>query len=399
MREVFIAGGCLIFLVFYLLWERFLLTKRAQGIPLKICVTGTRGKSSVTRLIAASLREAGFKVLAKTTGSKPVIIYPKGEEKEVKRRGSPSILEGKKILKIGEKLQVKALVWELMSIHPECGYTESIQMLNPHIIVITNIRLDHLAQMGSSRKEMAYCFASYIPQGSTVFVPKEEFFQVFQERAEEINAKLIQVPEDYFERYLDSEKKLPFFEFKENILLTLAVTEFLGIDREDALRGMAKAQPDFGSLKVWFVDFASPPYRLYLVNGFAANDPVSTRKVLSRLGEKKLLERKRIVGLLNLRRDRGDRTIQWLNALKEEEFPEFKKLYLIGEHAHALKRKLKLLPNRSLFVLKPQTPQKIMEQISAMEKGDTVLVGMGNIGGIGRDLVNYWENIGTPYDF
>ncbi len=36
----------------------------------------------MTRLIAACLREAGYSVLAKTTGSKPIIIFPDGEEKE-----------------------------------------------------------------------------------------------------------------------------------------------------------------------------------------------------------------------------------------------------------------------------------------------------------------------------
>ena len=398
MRELFIVGGCVIFLILYLLWERILLTRRAQSIPLKICVTGTRGKSSVTRLIAASLREAGFVVLARTTGSKPMVIYPDAAEKEVNRKGSPSILEGKKILKIAEQLQVKALVWELMSIHPECGYTESIRMLNPHILVITNVRLDHLAQMGSTRKEMADCFASYIPQGSTVFVPGEEFFQVFQKRAEKMNARLIQVAEDYGDEYLNSEKKLPRFEFAENIRLTLVVTDFLKIDRKAALRGMARAQPDFGSLKVWTADFGTPPHRWYLINSFAANDPVSTRKVLARLREKKLLERKRVVGLLNLRRDRGDRTIQWLKSLKENEFAEVHKLFLIGAHAHALRRKLRLSTDTSLSVLKPQAPEKIMQHISAIEKKEAVLIGMGNIGGIGRDLVSYWEHMGTPYD-
>ena len=43
-------------------------------IPIRIHVNGTRGKSSVTRLISAGLREAGFAVLGKTTGSDPRIL-------------------------------------------------------------------------------------------------------------------------------------------------------------------------------------------------------------------------------------------------------------------------------------------------------------------------------------
>jgi hypothetical protein len=41
---------------------------RAQpAIPVRIHVNGIRGKSSVTRLIAAALREAGIRTVAKTT--------------------------------------------------------------------------------------------------------------------------------------------------------------------------------------------------------------------------------------------------------------------------------------------------------------------------------------------
>ena len=38
-------------------------------IPIRIHINGTRGKSSVTRLIAAGLRSHGIKTFAKTTGS------------------------------------------------------------------------------------------------------------------------------------------------------------------------------------------------------------------------------------------------------------------------------------------------------------------------------------------
>ncbi|MCH2454865.1 MAG: poly-gamma-glutamate synthase PgsB, partial [Idiomarina sp.] len=38
-------------------------------IPVRVHVNGTRGKTSVTRLIAAGLRAGGKRVCAKTTGS------------------------------------------------------------------------------------------------------------------------------------------------------------------------------------------------------------------------------------------------------------------------------------------------------------------------------------------
>jgi len=378
--------------------ERFIIERKIRIIPLRICVTGTRGKSSVTRLIAASLREAGFEVLAKTTGSKPSIILPDGREEEIRRGEIPSILEGKKLLRLGARLKINALVSELMSIRPESGYAESVQILRPHILVITNVRLDHLAQMGSSKEAIAQCFASSIPEKSNVFTPQEEFFPVFQKIADKLGSKVIQVPRGSFEEYFQAKKKFPFFELEENIRLALAVAEFLGVNREVAFQGMERVKPDFGCLKVWSAEFGLPPRRFDFVNSFASNDPESTRLVLSEIMQERILEEKNIIGLLNFRKDRGDRTLQWLKALKENTFPEFSKFYLFGFHAHAFKRKLGLSDKASLIVIKEQTPGKIIEQILKDEKGETVLVGMGNMGGMGKELVFHWENIGKPYD-
>ena len=347
------------------------------------------------------MRESGDSVLAKTTGSKPVIIFSDGKEKEIIRRGSPSILEVKKILKRGAKLQVQAIVLELMSIHPEASFAESVQMIDPQILVITNVRPDHLPQMGSSKEEIARSLATSIPEKSTVFVPKREFFKEFEEKAKGANSKLIQVPENSYQEFFQSEKRFPFFELEENIRLSLAVAEFLGIDKEVALRGMAKIQPDFGSLKVWSADLGSPPdrYRWHFVSIFAANDPESSRHVLDRLREKMSLNKEKMVGLLNLRRDRGDRTLQWFEALKEGAFPEFQRIFLIGDHAQALKRRLKPRASAELFALKKPSPETVLEKISGVVRGEAILVGMGNMGGFGKEFVDYWERVGKCYDF
>ena len=43
--------------------------RQLARIPVRVHVNGTRGKSSVTRLIAAGLRSTGRRVFAKTTGT------------------------------------------------------------------------------------------------------------------------------------------------------------------------------------------------------------------------------------------------------------------------------------------------------------------------------------------
>jgi len=360
-------------------------------------VTGTRGKSSVTRLVAAALREAGIATLAKTTGSKPIVILPDGSEEEIIRRGLPSILEEKGILRMGSKLRIQALVVEMMSILPESIFVESIQLVRPHIVVITNVRLDHLAQMGETKEEIARCFASSIPERCTVFIPQEESCSAFSKIAHKRNSKLVEVPQALSEPQRTEIHSS--FAFEENVKLSLAVAEFLGIKSKIALQGMRKTQSDFGSLRVWSAERGSPSRTWYLVSSFAANDPDSTKQALSWLRRKRVLNGKRTVGLLNLRGDRGDRTLQWLKALRANTFPEFHKLVFLGEHSRVLKRKLQSsLEDVPLFAFRNNSPEEIMAQVFALESQGAVLVGMGNMGGLGKEIVNYWEKIGHPHD-
>ena len=62
-------------------------------LPIRIHINGSRGKSSVTRLIAAGLRAGGLKTLAKTTGTAPRIIDENGKDKVIHRLRSASIGE------------------------------------------------------------------------------------------------------------------------------------------------------------------------------------------------------------------------------------------------------------------------------------------------------------------
>jgi len=137
---------------------------------------------------------------------------------------------------------------------------------------------------------------------------------------------------------------------------------------------------------------------LYLVSCFAANDPKSTKDVLSKLKEAGLLTGKEIIGLLNLRSDRGDRTLQWVEAVKRGALKGFHKLAVIGDHSLVFKKKVGHLNGTKVIVLRNQTPQNIMERILNREEREAVLIGMGNMGGTGEAFVNYWKSIGKEYD-
>ena len=59
--------------------ENMLHRRALERIPIRILVNGTRGKTTVTRTIAAALNAAGIRTYAKTTGSAARRIDPDGK--------------------------------------------------------------------------------------------------------------------------------------------------------------------------------------------------------------------------------------------------------------------------------------------------------------------------------
>ncbi len=125
--------------------------KNLTSIPLRIHVNGTRGKSSVTRLIAAGLRAGGLRTYAKTTGTAPRVIDADGKDRIIHRLRSASIGEQVRLMRFFAREKPDAVVMECMAVHPQYQWISEQQMVKSHIGVITNARPDHMERSEERR--------------------------------------------------------------------------------------------------------------------------------------------------------------------------------------------------------------------------------------------------------
>lgn len=374
----------------YLVYERIALDRLRRQVPLVITVTGTRGKSSVVRLLAAVLRESGRRVLAKTTGSQAQYVLPDGTIHDVPRRGMVSILEQKSTLRKAASLGVDCLIVEIMSVHPANHLVESQKILKPDTVLLTNVRRDHTDAMGHTEEEIAQVLGLDLVPGATVILPDE--YQVLMRSATP------SVSEIHFhsspgvdEISLSPDKQLlgrPALSGNFGLVTTAA--RRMGIPDDVIVRGMNRAVYDIGEFRIWKCNVDGKV--MFVVNAFAANDPVSTKQLLdsARLALSGVAAS--YAGLLHLRSDRADRTLQWLNYLRTEAAHEFDGLFVAGGHARALARKV-----RGAIVLRSSDPQEIMRSIGPHVKDHSVIFGFGNIGGAGARLVRQWNQNGELY--
>lgn len=408
----------LLFLV-YLGLEALNHNRLVKKIPHRLAVSGIRGKSSITRLIAAGLRQAGFRVMAKTTGSRPVIIYPDGHEEEIKRRGKPSVLEQKKLVKKAAELNVDYLVSEMMSIQPQCLQAESHYLLQPELLAVSNIRPDHLEALGENKEDIALSLTGAFQRQMVVYIPEEELCPAIQKGAERKRVEIRPARKEATSEQLTD--MLPYPEFEPNIRLALTVLRVCGLSDEVIAQGLKKVMPDSGCPRMWEKSFDDLRKKVYLVSLFAANDPQSSVEAMLRIMDRTGWRWPAVYGLLCFRQDRGDRTRQWVDFLVErwrggilacpgsdvDGRLKLSGLALQGPGATAagryLRKKLKDYPTgQSFFTVKSSTPEAVLREIlthfllDSAEKGspaqsDPLVFGLGNIVGFGQEIIDYLE--------
>lgn len=388
---MYILTICLIILIIYAVFEYQHQQRYRKKIPIVIHVNGTRGKSSVTRLITAGLQAGNIKTIAKTTGSAPRIILENGNEIPIIRYFGPNIKEQLKIFRFASKRNIKALVLECMAINPEYQWITEQKMTKSDIGVITNIRLDHLDLMGPGIKNVAYSICNTLPKNGKAFTSEQKLFPFMKQISDKQKIDLKFVESN---NATDEDMKgFPYIEHKENVALALEVCDSCGVKKAIALNGMKRVNPDIGATQLFILK--NDNKEIYFAHSFAANDPESTTFVMKYI--KTLHKEIEFTGIiLNTRADRMFRSKQLIKMLQDIHFDM---LYLIGEQtptikSYALKHNISSNIIQDLGWISGET---LINKITELKPKRILLIGIGNIGGNGGIILRYFSEKGELY--
>ncbi|HPY96151.1 MAG TPA: poly-gamma-glutamate synthase PgsB [Candidatus Cloacimonadota bacterium] len=360
-----------------------------NAIPIRIHVNGTRGKSSLTRLISSGLRAGNLVTVGKTTGTLPRILLPDGKESSIVRLMGANIIEQKYIFRYAASLKPDAIVIECMAVNPAYQWITERKFVRSTIGVITNARPDHLDLMGSTVQSVTMCLSNTIPNKGVCFTAEDEQFHLMKRVAKSRNTDIYKIrPVDVTDEEME---KFSYIEHKDNVQLALAVCQRAGISREVALKGMQSSNPDPGALKKYSHQTKDKKYTFY--NVFAANDPSSTEFIYNMV-TKNLNGNITKILILNNRADRFFRSQQLVDICHNIQYDY---LILTGEICdkvfnYAIQEGL---PQGKVLEIGQIPMDDLYKKISNLVSQEGHVIGIGNIADkakYGASIVKHFKN-------
>lgn len=353
----------------YIIFERFYYSFLRKSFKHVILVNGIRGKSTVCRLIDSGLRNCGYKVFTKTTGTLPMTINTKNEEQQIKRLGPANIREQLKIMHNAKKEGAEILVIECMAVNPELQEIVQHKMINADIVLVTNVRIDHIGEMGNDLEEIALAFSKTMPKNGKFIINNDEFLKIYQKQ--NFNHSEIIITKNY--QFEEDEVQNVYQTFSENLNISMSICEELNLPKEQFIDGMKKYHKDFGALQIIKAKNST------LISAFAANDVESTKIIFANII--KYFDKDKISILFNCRDDRPTRTNQFINLISEFNCP---KVLIYGSNTLYIKKMLK-----KIGILNVKIVNKKEELLN-----EEIIFGIGNIKNFGIELINYYKEIG-----
>tara|TARA_B100000131_G_scaffold176256_2_gene170197 strand:- start:1150 stop:2325 length:1176 start_codon:yes stop_codon:yes gene_type:complete len=351
-------------------------------IPLRIHVNGTRGKSSVTRLIAAGLRQSGLKTFAKTTGTAPRVIDADGKDRIIHRLRLPSIGEQVKLLKYFASKQPDVVVMECMAVQPQYQWIAEHQMVKSHIGVITNARPDHLDEMGPTDVDVVMSLCNTIPINGVLVTGEDEKMNLIRDISIDNGSKFIKSDDSSITK--EELEKFKYMEHPSNIAVALDVCKEAGVHRDEALKGMYEVQPDAGALVAWNLNLNEKSFRF--INGMAANDPVSTLQIWKFIADKYKSEEFESCIFFNSREDRLSRTNQMIELTLKEIKPDH--FIVRGDRVMSIiEKNIHYSPNTKIDLITSNDSINLITNNLGVLPNNTVIYAIGNQVGAGQEIL------------
>ena len=252
---------------------------------ISVLVTGSRGKSTVVRMVHRAMVGCGVKAYGRITGVIPRTLTPSGEVPIVRYSGAH--VEEMRWWIGSVPSEAEGIVMENSAVSPELQPLAA-RWLRPSVSVITNVRPDHQDMWGDGEDNAAMALCPGIPDGGVVVVGSEV-------------ADSPLAMELLFERGCDVKVapkptgEVSYRSYNESLALTTCVA--LGMDREKSLQAISGMEPDIADFSLLRTDGGE------LAFAFSANDLVTTEELFRSLG----WEQGRVTVLFNHRRDRPER--------------------------------------------------------------------------------------------
>lgn len=359
-------------------------------LPIRIHVNGTRGKTSLVRLIAAGLRAGGLRVCSKTTGSFAALTDPDGQDYPLHRPSQPNIIEQMRVLKRMVAFEPDVVVVECMALQPQYQALTEQKMVRSTHGVITNARPDHLDVMGPEPDDVALALAGSTPNSARLFTAERKYLSIFERACQDRKSKLIATTEDDVAQVdLQALSAFRYAEHAENIALALAVCVDLGVEQTTALSGMQQLKPEVGATRV--LELAFFGRTIVFVNAFAANDPESTAMIWEQVIAHHGHNRARIA-VVNCRFDRPQRSQQLAQMATTWTAADHYVLMGSGTLLFARAAVRGGLSPSVMTVAEGLDTVETFETVLEQADGDALIVGMCNVHGGGAELARYFNN-------
>ncbi|MGI6252225.1 MAG: capsule biosynthesis protein CapB [Aminivibrio sp.] len=310
-------------------------------LPVKILVTGSRGKSSMVRLLTAVLTDAGLAAAGRITGVLPRELLA-GRENLILRAGPGSVGEMGWWLRTLPP-ETEGIVLENSAVAPSLQYL-AWHWLSPSCSVLTNVRPDHEDAWGRGEEAAARTLCLGIDGGPVILPESVAAKRAVADLLTARGCELRPCPDgrDFRQTHLS---------------LVEGVCGLLGLDSKRALNAARRLPPDLADFQLFSEGVG------WLASAFSANDPQSALDLFRETGWR----RGETTVLFNSRQDRSARLKAFREILSDT---RWKRIAVTGSRPFPLPRGADFLPIKS------------PEELRAFIASEGRVFGCGNVAGI-----------------